>query len=362
MNHPHERRLLPRALLVGLAWFVLLAVAVLFGACSSSPNGGDATITPQSATRTRTLDTHIPDQVEWKIEIKRPSRPPPPPPDHSSFADAPVATLALFAPKQEEKKPSAKDRHPPAPTTPPPEALDAIRELARDNPDADIIVTHTTKPGATETHTSNTNSSGAGLRTNNAAAIKEFDPSAPTVDDDGFTSRGGGRGASFHFVGLPKGTHPLTLIGAIVLALGLGGYLAFLYFKVPYKQLMLILAAIGAVLIGVGVSITHFPWVWLAIPFAIIGLGGYAVYKIIREEKANTRLITTLDAAIGEAHREKSIIATTLNSVVKGVENAGAAASAPVRAEIKKIMTSNGTADAQRAVVRQAKAGVLPTE
>jgi len=168
---------------------------------------------------------------------------------------------------------------------------------------------------------------GPSLSTTSDEAASSFESKTPQVTfPDGSSTEGGSTAISADLSKLAGGLGFFYAIGALFIALGAG-----LIFWAKQVKLGIASGVLGALFIGVGVTIATYPWIWLVVVAAGLGVGGYFLW----------------------AHRQAFKDRFTLERVVKGVENADPEARAKVTDAIKS--EDDGAKGVVRATVDRVK-------
>lgn len=182
-----------------------------------------------------------------------------------------------------------------------------------------------TKTEASEDLLSESEFTGPAVKTSSAEAASKIRADSPSQTADTIGKAGisalselaSGGGFSFFYI-----------LGAVCILAGAGiGWLG------KNLTMGLSVAGLGALFIGVGVTIDQWPWVWLILILAAIGLGGYLLYQ--NRAAFQNRL--------------------ALNKIVKGVEKSPPDAQKQVKDSIKR--EANGKLATVDKVVDSVKAG-----
>jgi len=157
---------------------------------------------------------------------------------------------------------------------------------------------------------SSAESKGSGIKTN--GDVKNFNSSAPNAR---LKDAGSGDGGTSTFEGFQEvvksGSSLLVWLGAFLVIAG--GVVAF---GLKEIRIGVALAIGGGVLIGTSVLIEQFPWVFLAIPIAAIGIGAYLFIYM---------------------HNH----GLTLKTIITGIEDSDPEAAAKVKASISDAAGAN---------------------
>lgn len=157
---------------------------------------------------------------------------------------------------------------------------------------------------------SSAESKGSGIKTN--GDVKNFDSSAPNAELKGV---GNGDGGNSGFKGFQEavksGSSLLIWLGAALIVAGV-----VVGWGLKEIRIGIALALGGGVLIGTSVLIDQFPWVFLAIPVAVLGIGAYLFIYM-------------------QQH------GLTLKTIVTGIEDTDPEAAAKVKASISEAAGAN---------------------
>jgi hypothetical protein len=177
--------------------------------------------------------------------------------------------------------------------------------------------------------------SGAGYAT--SGGDLKMDTTAPTAnlsDTGGMFSSGGG--LNLDIKGLLKGGSVLYWIGGLMIVVGIA--VAFVLKQYLWGG---VLAGAGLVLIVVAATVEAYPWVWLIGLAVGIGVAAWYIYRVYKSGQTSA----------------------TLETVVHGIESAGASASAAVKNAIGSVAAYKGTGDKVKGVISKVKTdlGINPT-